>query len=242
MELSTKLSAIDPKRTQQHFLYCSAVMTGRSTKYKPLELNPIIDLDGSRPLRNAELFLRDAHTMLFLPRSDIAALDSGCNYSMLVTLCCLLGGISRTIYPKNLPKDDYDINCFKALFQKMPWGNPRQGWITKNSAANWLYKGFRSPLVHELGTDEGGKKTVKLPHSKYVVGKRGKIPEGMSLLEAINRDEWDKDWPVMYYKDKTRKKVKVCLVGLYFNTRKLIEHLTYDKELLQNSVFPIRKG
>jgi hypothetical protein len=130
------------------------VMARISTKYQPLNLNPAIDFDNSRPLHNADLLLRDAHAMLFLPRKDIADLKSGCNFAMLITLCSILGGLSRTIYPRNVPNKDTDKECFLALFKRMPWGNEQNGWIPRDTAAGLLYDGFRSPRVHELGTDE----------------------------------------------------------------------------------------
>jgi hypothetical protein len=43
----------------------------------------------------------------------------------------------------------------------------------------------------------------------------------------------------MHYRGN-RKKVKVSLVGLYFLTRKFIELLTRDQELIEAGVFPIR--
>lgn len=127
-----------------------------------------------------------------------------------------------------------------TLFERMPWGSEQQGWIPRNTAASLLYDGFRSPLVHELGTDEGGKQNKKAPqHDKYVVGKRGKVPSGMPLMKVLNCDKWDDDWAVMYYKDSSQKKVKVSLVGLYFHTRKLIELLTYDNDLINKKIFPV---
>lgn len=216
-------------------------MARNHTKYKPLDLNPIVDRERSRPLYNAELLLRDAHAMLFLPRNDIAALRSGCNYAMLITLSCVLGGISRTIYPQSVPQSNTDRACFSKLFSRIPWGSEKQGWIPRETAADILYDGFRSPLVHELGTDEGGKSNKKpLLHDKYVIGKRGMIPANLSLAEIINRDRWEPEWAVMHYKDTDRKKVKVSLVGLYVHTRKLIELLSYDEELIKKGVFTVR--
>ncbi|MEJ2407631.1 MAG: hypothetical protein P8171_25905 [Candidatus Thiodiazotropha sp.] len=214
-------------------------MARNSTKYKPLKLNPVIDFENSRPLHNADLLLRDAHAMLFLPRKDIAALESGCNYAMLITLCSILGGVSRTLYPRNVPNKDTDKECFLKLFERMPWGNEQHGWIPRETAAGLLYDGFRSPLVHELGTDEGEKKNKKqLPHDKYVVGKRGDIPVNLSLTNVINCESWNDNWPVMHFKDKDHKKVKISLVGLYYHTRKLIELLTYDDDLIKNNILP----
>ena len=221
-------------------------MARNSTKYQALKLSPVIDFENSRPLHNADLLLRDAHAMLFLPRKDIAALKNGCNYAMLITLCSILGGLSRTIYPRNVslnPSEDTDKKCFLELFKRMPWGSEQHGWIPRDAAAGLLYDGFRSPLVHELGTDEGGKTNKKqLPHDKYVVGKRGDIPEDLSLMNVINCDDWSEDWPVMRFKDKENKKVKISLAGLYYHTRKLIELLSYDDNLIKNKVLPVRKN
>jgi hypothetical protein len=219
------------------------VMSRNSTKYQPLKLNPAIDSENSRPLHNADLLLRDTHAMLFLPRKDIAALKSGCNYAMLITLCSVLGGLSRTIYPRNVPNKDTDKECFLKLFKRMPWASEQHGWIPRDTAAALLYDGFRSPLIHELGTDEGGKKNKKqLRHDKYVVGKRGVVPADLPLPTVINRDSWRDNWPVMYYKDEDQKKVKISLVGLYFHTRKLIELLTYDDDLIKRNIFPVRNN
>jgi len=216
-------------------------MARNSTKYKPLDLNPIVYREKSRPLCNAELLLRDAHAMLFLPRNDVAALQSGCNYAMLITLCCVLGGISRTIYPRSVPHPNGDRACFSKLFGRIPWESDKQGWIPRETAADILYDGFRSPLVHELGTDEGGKSGKRsLLHDKYVVGKRGLIPAKLPLAEIINCDRWEPEWAVMHYKGADRKKVKISLVGLYIHTRKLIEQLSYDEELIKKGVFPLR--
>jgi hypothetical protein len=180
--------------------------------------------------------------MLFLPWNDIAALKSGCNYAMLITLCSVLGGLSRTIYPRNVPNKDTDKECFLGLFERMPWGNEQHGWIPRRTAAILLYDGFRSPLVHELGTDEGGKPNKKpAMHDKYVVAKRGNIPLNLSMVNVINRDKWEDSWAVMYYKDSDQKKVKISLAGLYFHIRKLIELLTYDNDLISNRIFPIRE-
>jgi hypothetical protein len=188
-----------------------------------------------------ELLLQDAHAMLFLPRKDIAALQSGCNYAMLITLCSVLGGVSRTIYPRNVPNKDTDKECFLTLFERMPWGSEHHGWIPRKTAATLLYDGFRSPLIHELGTDEGGKKNKKtLQHEKYVVGKRGNVPSDLPLVKVINRDNWNDAWAVMHYKDSSQTKVKISLVGLYYLTRKLIESLTYDQDLISNKIFPFR--
>ena len=215
-------------------------MTRNSTRYQALELNPVIDRENSRPLHNAELLLQDAHAMLFLPRNDIAALQSGCNYAMLITLCSVLGGVSRTIYPRNIPNKDTDKECFLTLFERMPWGCESQGWIPRKTAASLLYDGFRSPLIHELGTDEGGKKNKKmLPHEKYIVGKRGMVPADLPLVNIIHLDKWIDDWAVMHYRDNNMK-VKISLVGLYFLTRKLIESLTYDEVLIKNNIFLVR--
>jgi hypothetical protein len=217
-------------------------MARNSTEYQPLNLNPVVDLKNSRPLHNASLLLRDAHAMLFLPRNDIAALKSGCNYAMLITLCSVLGGLSRTIYPRYVPNKDTDKECFLGLFERMPWGDERHGWIPRGTAAILLYDGFRSPLVHELGTDEGGKQNKKPPmHDKYVVAKRGNVPLNLSMVKVINRDKWEDAWAVMYYKDSNPKKVKISLAGLYFHIRKLIELLTYDNDLINNRIFPIRE-
>ena len=216
-------------------------MTKRHTRYQPLNLNPRVDPQRSRPLHNAELLLRDVHAMLFLPRKEIGALRTGCNYAMLVTLCCVLGGISRTIYPRRLANQDCDRACFIELFKRIPWGTTKQGWISRKTAGAFLYDGFRNPLVHELGTDEGGKLNKKpLPHDKYVVGKRGKVPARLSWTEVLSREEWEPQWAVMYYRGRRRKKVKISLVGLYFLTRKLIELLTRDEDLIRAGVFPIR--
>ena len=207
-----------------------------------MDLNPIVDRQRSRPLHNAELLLRDAHAMLFLPREEIAALRTGCNYAMLVTLCCVLGGISRTIYPRRVPRRDSDRACFIELFNRIPWGTTKQGWISRKTAAELLYDGYRNPLVHELGSDEGGKSNKKpLLHDKYIVGKRGKVPDNLSLAELINREKWEPQWVVMHHRGKGRKKVKLSLIGLYFQTRKLIELLTRDEKLIKDGVFPIRK-
>lgn len=220
-------------------------MARNSTEYHPPKLNPKIDIEKSRPLHNADLLLRDSHSMLFLPRNDIAALKSGCNYAMIIVLCSVLGGLSRTIYPRNVsskPREDSDRRCFLELFKRMQWGSVQHGWILRDTAAELLYDGFRNPLVHELGTDEGGKLNKKpLPHEKYVVGKRGKVPSSIPLKNVLNRDKWNDDWAVMYYKDSDQKKVKISLVGLYFLTRKLIESLTFDEELINKNVFLLRK-
>lgn len=217
-------------------------MARSSTEYRPLNLNPIVDFENSRPLHNADLLLRDAHAMLFLPRNDIAALRSGCNYAMLITLCSVLGGLSRTIYPRNVPNKDSDKECFLQLFKRMPWGNEQHGWIPRDTAAVLLYDGFRNPLVHELGTDEGGKQNKKPPlHDKYVVGKRGNVPPNLPLTKVISRDKWEDAWAVMYYKDSKQKKVKISLVGLYFHIRKFIELLTHDSDLIKSGIFPVRK-
>lgn len=217
-------------------------MARNSTRYKPLNLNPNVDREKSLPLHNAELLLQDAHAMLFLPRKkSIAAFQSGCNYAMLITLCSLLGGISRTIYPRKVSGEDSDRNCFLTLFRRMPWGSEEEGWIDSETAADLLYRGFRCPLIHELGTDEGGKKNKKpLPHAKYVVGKRGKVPADLTTMDIINRDIWENEWAVMHYKDKEHKKVKISLVGLYFQIRKLTELLSHDEKLINEGVFPIR--
>lgn len=216
-------------------------MARNSTKYQPLKINPAVYRENSRPLHNAELYLRDAHTMLFLPRNDIAALQSGCDYAMLITLCSVLGGLSRTIYPRNVQNKDTDKECFLTLFARMQWGSEQKGWIPCEMAASLLYDGFKNPLVHELGTDEGGKQNKKpLQHDKYVVGKRGKIPSDRSLINILNCDKWDDDWAVMYYKDSGQKKVKISLIGLYFHIRKLIELLTYDSDLINKKIFPVR--
>ena len=66
------------------------------------------------------------------------------------------------------------------------------------------------------------------------------IPANLSLAEIINRDRWEPEWAVMHYKDTDRKKVKVSLVGLYVHTRKLIELLSYDEELIKKGVFTVR--
>ena len=177
--------------------------------------------------------------MLFLPRSDIAALKSGCNYAMVITLCSVLGGLSRTIYPRNVPNKDIDKECFLELFRRIPWGDEQHRWIPRETAAILLYDGFRKPLVHELGTDEGGKQNKKpLMHDKYVVGKRGNVPPSLPLVKVINRDKWEDTWAVMYYKDDNQKKVKISLVGLYFQVRKLIESLTYDGDLINKGIIP----
>ena len=217
-------------------------MALRNTAYQPLDLNPIVDSDKSRSLHNAELLLRDAHAMLFLPRKDIRALRAGCNYAMLITLCCVLGGVSRTIYPRRLqPNKDSDRACFTELFKRMPWGKTKDGWISRRTAGKLLYDGFRNPLVHELGTDEGGKPNKKLPlHEKYIVGKRGKVPQDLSLLELLTRKKWNPKWAVMNYRGTKRNKVKISLVGLYFLTRRLIELLSRDQELIRDGIFPIR--
>ncbi len=218
-------------------------MARNSTKYRSLNLNPAIDFENSGPLHNADLLLRDAHAMLFLPRNDIAALKSGCNYAMLITLCSVLGGLSRTIYPRNVPARDTDKECFLTLFKRMPWGSEQDRWIPRDTAASILYDGFRSPLVHELGTDEGGKQNKRpLSHDKYVVGKRGGVPANLPMTTVINRDSWNDNWPVMHYKDNDRKKVKISLVGLYFHTRELIELLTYDEDLIKRNIFPVHKN
>lgn len=219
-------------------------MARNSTEYHPLNLNPRVDLEKTRPLHNADLLLRDSYSMLFLPRKDIAVLKSGCNYATLIVLCSVLGGLSRTIYPRNVssvPRKDSDRRCFLQLFKRMPWGSEQHGWIPRDTAAELLYDGFRNPLVHELGTDEGGKINKKpLLHEKYVVGKRGKVPSSMSLTSVLSRDEWNNDWAVMYYKDSNQKKVKISLFGLYFLTKKLIESLTFDNELINKNVFSLR--
>jgi len=180
--------------------------------------------------------------MLFLPRKDIAALRAGCNYAMLVTLCCVLGGISRTIHPRRLPPGrDSDRTCFAELFKCMPWGRTKYGWITQRKAGELLYDGFRNPLVHELGTDEGGKPKKKaLLHDKYIVGKRGKVPQHLSLPELLSREEWNPKWAVMHYRGVKQNKVKISLVGLYFLTRKLIELLSRDQALIRAGVFPVQ--
>jgi hypothetical protein len=216
-------------------------MTQISTKYQPLNLNPIVNREASKPLHNAELLLQDAHAMLFLPRKNIAALQSGCNYAMLITLCSILSGLSRTIYPRCLSLyKDSDKECFLTLFKRMPWGTEQQGWIPRDTAASLLYDGFRCPLVHELGTDEGGKPNKKpLPHDKYVVGKRGTIPANLPFAKILNRDKWENDWAVIYYKDNERKKVKISLVGLYYHTKKLIELLSYDDKLINEGILPV---
>ena len=219
-------------------------MASRNTTYQPLALNPKVDRENSRPLHNAELLLRDVHAMLFLPRNDIGALRVGCNYAMLVTLCCVLGGISRTIHPRRVhptPNKDSDRACFIELFKRMPWGTTKQGWITRRMAGELLYDGFRNPLVHELGTDEGGKQKKKPPlHDKYIVGKRGKVPQHVSWPELLIQEKWNPKWAVMHYRGVKRNKVKISLAGLYFLTRKLIELLSRDQALIQAGVFPIR--
>jgi len=220
-------------------------MARNSTEYQPLKLNPKIDFEKSRPLHNVDLLLRDSHSMLFLPRNDIAALKSECNYAMIIVLCSVLGGLSRTIYPRNVsstPHEDTDRRCFLELFERMPWGSVQHDWIPRETAAELLYDGCRNPLVHELGTDEGGKINKKpLHHEKYVVGKRGKVPSSMPLKSILNRDKWTDEWAVMYYKDSNQRKVKISLVGLYFLTRKLIESLTFDNDLINKKVFLLRK-
>lgn len=103
-------------------------------------------------------------------------------------------------------------------------------------------EGFRCPLVHELGTDEGGKPNKKkLPHEKYVVGKRGDVPKDLSIMEIINREDWEINWPVMHYKGEDKNKVKISLVGLYFHTRKIIELLSYDEQLIRDGIFPVHR-
>jgi len=214
----------------------------RRTQYRPLDINPRVNREQSRPLHNTELLLRDAHAMLFLPRKELAALRTGCNYAMLVTLCCVLGGISRTLYPRQLPpKRDSDRACFLELFTRMPWGTTELGWIPRDTAGALLYDGFRNPLVHELGTDQGGNPRKKqLLHEKYIVGKRGSVPTNLSWAEILNRNDWESTWPVMHYRGENQNKVKISLVGLYFLTRKLIESLSRDEALISAGILPVR--
>lgn len=219
-------------------------MAKHNTRYPPLDLNPEIDHEKTRIFHNAELLLRDVHGMLYLPRNEIAALRTGCNYAMLVTLCCVLSGISRTIYPRRIeqPGRDSDRACFMKLFERMSWGTTKEGWVSRGTAGAILYDGFRNPLVHELGTNESGKLNKKpLQHQKYVVGKRGKLPATVSWAKALRQSEWDPKWAVMHYRGRRRQKVKISLIGLYFLTRRLIESLSRDSDLIKSKAIPLKQ-
>ena len=149
--------------------------------YRPLDVRPRTPLDLERKVRERlDPFLRDVHSMLCLPRTEIAGLEGGCNFSATLVLLGVVSGVSVGLYHNPQPDgfDDRDKSgkAFKqVLDEHYPWGGERtlDGAICDRHAAEILYKAFRNPLTHSLGVDEETSHGPAQDREGATVGRRG---------------------------------------------------------------------
>ena len=98
-----------------------------------------------------EVYLRDIHTMLRLPKPR-RGLHAGCNFAIAAVLLNLIAGLG-TVFRCG-KKGDPRYRFISLLRDYYPWADePGQGVREANRAANVLYDLFRNPFAHSIGLD-----------------------------------------------------------------------------------------
>ena len=181
--------------------------------------------------------LTDVHAMLRLPIKGEHGLEAGCNLSAALVLLEVVGGVSVEVYDSELDKRNQSGERFKRVLQyHFPWKCERKlpGAITDREAAEQLYKAFRNPLVHRLGTYDGGVYLGKL--------KVAKEPLLDQQIEAIEKSETrPENWtrPTLAT-DAEGTKMVLTVKYLYWGIRRMI--YTLLEECIKNGVQDLAAG
>jgi hypothetical protein len=154
----------------------------------------------------------------------------GCNFSIVLTLLCVIDGIARDVYPTQDVVEDHERRFKKLLRDKLYWGSNQKGWMDIGEAAKLLYVEFRNPLVHELGKDKRSK-ARRAQFEEPIVGKWGSLPSDKQNIDRIDRlTKWDASWPTMtIQRTATGSRVKLTAAALYWSVKRMIQDFAASK-------------
>lgn len=183
-------------------------------------------------IHRAEDLLADVHTMLRLPILE-QKLSAELTFSVEIVLFAVISGISVTIYPRGGAKTDGDR--FKELLSKFyPWNKVPPSGLKISEAADILYKAFRCPIVHDMGTFVPRRKDGRPYASSVKIEKFSDNDE--SRIEALERSLDHPGWmgPTIEYRPG-EDLLLLRVDSLYWGVRKMIERLTEDSEIMKGA-------
>jgi hypothetical protein len=168
----------------------------------------------------ADEIFTDLHALFQVPR-PLEGRTPWFHFTIALALLSVLDGISRLLYdPLDRIKQHY-TRFTGALLAAYPFELEPSSALTREEAADVLYRGLRNPFVHTLGISDrqGYERTIRLKrmHPFRV--------EELDRIASVNspRPHW---WPATITADQ--QKVDVHLECLYWGIRRMIYNLTYD--------------
>jgi len=199
--------------------------------YTPVTYSHITDVFlKDEVFRRADMFLHDVYCMFTLPRGSDG--DAGGNWTIALTLLCVVDGISCHVYPTSLVSKQEQR--FKRLIrEKLYWP---EGWWDKGKSAAVLYTKFRNPLAHGLAVDRLGS-AYPPDFLEPAVGKWGDVPVPDQDIKAIDaRQMWNDDWPTLSVQDYNGgKRLKLTCAALYWTVKNMVNTLAADTEIVNKA-------
>ena len=168
-----------------------------------------------------DIHLQDVHAMFRLPLPEVH-ITAGCNFAISAVLLSVISGLSVTLYKKK--KGNESGQLFKELAERFyPWDTEPSGALTDQAGAECLYRRFRNPLVHSLGSDSdvsiarrsGGRSEDELEQ----VEKSTRRPTSLQAVATLKLNPGGQEM--------------LNVDCFYWGVRELVTRLTADSTLMQ---------
>jgi len=103
--------------------------------YRKIAYEHIADPRIKEIFHRADLYIGDAYSMLFLPYKGWRS-GGGCDYTIVLTLLCVVDGIATDIYPKRSAAKKQEKRFKRLLRDKLLWGPLDKGWMERAEAGH----------------------------------------------------------------------------------------------------------
>jgi hypothetical protein len=186
---------------------------------------------------HVDMQLHDVHTMLRLPLKE-SGMEGGCNFASVSVLCAVLAGASTVFFRQHGP----DGKRFTDLLaEHYPWDSQPRGGVEPSIAISAIYERYRNPLVHALAVStrkagRGAARRVVVDTQEKPLGviKQALTEEAVVALEQP--DGPAPDWLTPVVTSNSGGGVDLYPHSLYWGTRRTLESLFSDRELMQQTV------
>ena len=171
-----------------------------------------------------EPLLRDVHRMLAMPAEPKILPHGGqMQQSIALVLLATVAGVSKTLLyvPPREPAGGDRVRFTQCLIRFFPWDLDPPTGVCPEQASEILYKVFRNPLVHCLGTHRSSDPPVRIGRGH--AGEDGE--RGVEELERMTDKPVSEPCLVVSPKGRT-----LWLEPFYWGVRILVERWSRDQD------------
>lgn len=187
---------------------------------------------------HVDMQLHDVHTMLRMPIRDQPGMEGGCNFATVSVLCSVVAGASTVFFRQG----GLAGRRFEELLTRFyPWDVQPRGGVEPDVAVRAIYKEYRNPLAHALAVStrtvgRGADQRILVDTRGVSLGviKQALREEAVMALEAP--DGPAPTWLTPVVTANTDGGVDIYPHSLYWGTRRLLERLFREPELMQGTV------